>query len=78
MKSIKAKLGVKATDVRYYGVYVDETQTNKGPLVKGSAQHSDFLDTVLIVDNERFHSLTPVRCVDESKRSTRDVGATGR
>jgi hypothetical protein len=45
----------------------------KGHYVKGVAQHWNFLDTVMIVDNERFHSLTPVRRADESKRSTRDV-----
>ncbi|RYP09072.1 hypothetical protein DL764_001493 [Monosporascus ibericus] len=52
------------------GIPIDQT---KGPLVKGVAQHWDFLDTVLIVDSERFHSLTPVRRIDESRRSTRDV-----
>lgn len=52
------------------GIRIEETN---GSLVRGVAQHWDFLDTILIVDNERFHSLTPVWRVDESRRSTRDV-----
>jgi len=37
------------------------------------AQHRDFLDTLLIVDNERKHSLSPVYAVDEYEDATRDM-----
>ncbi|PHH65601.1 hypothetical protein CDD81_2036 [Ophiocordyceps australis] len=52
------------------GIRVDEADKS---LVRGVAQHWDFLDTLLIVDNEYFHSLTPLWRQDESRRSTRDV-----
>ena len=42
-------------------------------LVRGKMQHRHFLDTILIVDNERKHSLSPVFYVDASKRATRDM-----
>lgn len=41
--------------------------------VRGKFQHKKFLDTVLIVDHERKHSLSPVRAVDPRLRATRDV-----
>lgn len=36
-------------------------------------QHSHFLDTVLIADHERKHSLSPVAAADPSHRATRDM-----
>lgn len=42
-------------------------------LILGKVQHRSFLDTLLIVDNERKHSLSPVRAVDTSRCATRDM-----
>jgi hypothetical protein len=42
-------------------------------LILGRLQHRSFLDTLLIVDNERKHSLSPVRAVDGSRSATRDM-----
>ncbi|TRV77282.1 hypothetical protein FKN01_16185 [Streptomyces sp. 130] len=42
-------------------------------LVVGSCQHRHFLDTMLVVDHERKHSLSPVRALDPQQRSTRDM-----
>ncbi|ONI81703.1 hypothetical protein ALI144C_19820 [Actinosynnema sp. ALI-1.44] len=42
-------------------------------LILGSWQHQDFLDTLLIVDHERKHSLSPVLAVGEEKTATRDM-----
>ncbi|KAF9066736.1 2OG-Fe dioxygenase-domain-containing protein [Rhodocollybia butyracea] len=39
----------------------------------GKVQHMDFLDTLLICDHERKHSLSPVYSVDESKEALRDM-----
>nr|WP_245695464.1 2OG-Fe dioxygenase family protein [Streptomyces antibioticus] len=36
-------------------------------------QHRDFLDTLLLVDHERKHSLTPVRAVNPAEPATRDM-----
>ncbi|KYK58086.1 TqaL [Drechmeria coniospora] len=36
-------------------------------------QHKTFLDTLLIVDHERKHSLSPVCAIDESRHATRDM-----
>lgn len=41
--------------------------------LRGEFQHKKFLDTVLIVDHERKHSLSPVRAADPARRATRDV-----
>lgn len=41
--------------------------------VIGEFQHRHFLDTLLIVDSELKHSLSPVNPVDENKLSTRDM-----
>ncbi|KAF7503219.1 hypothetical protein GJ744_004196 [Endocarpon pusillum] len=42
-------------------------------LIKGHCQHRNFLDTMIIADTERKHSLTPVYAQDEAKRATRDM-----
>ncbi|MBB2162281.1 2OG-Fe dioxygenase family protein [Gluconacetobacter sacchari] len=39
----------------------------------GEFQHKKFLDTVLIIDHERKHSLSPVHATDPNQRATRDV-----
>lgn len=39
----------------------------------GQAQHKRFLDTMLIVDHERKHSLSPVRAATKEFRATRDM-----
>ncbi|KAK5988951.1 hypothetical protein PT974_10449 [Cladobotryum mycophilum] len=36
-------------------------------------QHKSFLDTLLIVDHERKHSLSPVFPIDKTKEATRDM-----
>nr|POE50460.1 hypothetical protein CFP56_73878 [Quercus suber] len=42
-------------------------------LIKARVQHRKFLDTLLIVDNERKHSISPVYAVDDTKEATRDM-----
>jgi hypothetical protein len=42
-------------------------------LVIGRVQHRNFLDTLMIVDNERKHSISPVYAVEPSKEATRDM-----
>jgi hypothetical protein len=42
-------------------------------LLKGKARHSHFLDTLLIVDHERKHSLSPVLVADKDRPATRDM-----
>ncbi|KAJ5756918.1 uncharacterized protein N7511_007100 [Penicillium nucicola] len=39
----------------------------------GSHQHRDFLDTLLFVDHERKHSLSPLHAVDPELPATRDM-----
>ncbi|KAF3896074.1 2-oxoglutarate-Fe(II)-dependent dioxygenase family protein [Trichophyton interdigitale] len=39
----------------------------------GSHQHREFLDTLLFVDHERKHSLSPVYAIDPSRPATRDM-----
>jgi hypothetical protein len=39
----------------------------------GQAQHRDFLDTLLIVDHERKHTVSPVYPVDDTKPALRDM-----
>ncbi|GCE00807.1 2OG-Fe dioxygenase family protein [Embleya hyalina] len=58
----------------------DPAETNGTPwdavdpgLRLGSYQHRDFLDTVLIADHERKHSLSPVFAVREEEAATRDM-----
>lgn len=41
--------------------------------VRAKMQHRRFLDTLLIVDHERKHSLSPVFAVDTTRRATRDM-----
>jgi len=38
-----------------------------------SATVKNFLDTLMIVDHERKHSLSPVHAIDENKEATRDM-----
>ncbi len=47
-------------------------ETNPKLVIK-SYQHTEFLDTVLIVDHEYKHSLSPVFAVDREKLATRDM-----
>ncbi len=47
-------------------------ETDPG-LVKGRAQHRDFLDTLLIVDHEYKHSVSPVYPIDSSAAADRDM-----
>ncbi|KAF3997264.1 2OG-Fe dioxygenase family protein [Glaciimonas immobilis] len=42
-------------------------------LILGQSQHRSFLDTLLVVDHERKHSLSPVIAEDKTRRSTRDM-----
>lgn len=42
-------------------------------LVVGKYQHRRFLDTMLVVDHERKHSLSPVASADPHRVSTRDM-----
>ncbi|GME55517.1 hypothetical protein GTA08_BOTSDO12546 [Neofusicoccum parvum] len=53
------------TGIRYH-----ET---RGKHVMGRAQHRSFLDTLVIVDHERKHSLSPVFAIDSTKEATRDM-----
>ncbi len=41
--------------------------------VVGQAQHRDLLDTLLIVDSELKHSVSPVEAEDPAQRATRDM-----
>lgn len=42
-------------------------------LIRGRAQHRDFLDTLLIVDHEYKHSVSPVYPIDASRPADRDM-----
>ncbi|SDH92805.1 hypothetical protein SAMN05192558_103254 [Actinokineospora alba] len=42
-------------------------------LTLGAHQHKEFLDTLLVVDNERKHSLSPVVARDPRREATRDM-----
>lgn len=42
-------------------------------LVMGKVQHLSMLDTLMIVDNERKHSLSPLYAKDEKHEATRDM-----
>ncbi|GAM86515.1 hypothetical protein ANO11243_045290 [Dothideomycetidae sp. 11243] len=42
-------------------------------LIRERFQHRHFLDTVMIVDHERKHSISPVYAVDATKEATRDM-----
>ncbi|KAJ5305494.1 uncharacterized protein N7443_005154 [Penicillium atrosanguineum] len=52
------------------GIRLNETSPE---LIQARAQHRNFLDTLLIVDNERKHSISPVYAVDASREATRDM-----
>ncbi|KAI6258695.1 hypothetical protein MCOR27_006007 [Pyricularia oryzae] len=52
------------------GVKFSET---KHELLRGRAHHCRFLDTLLVADNERKHSLSPVYAVDPEREATRDM-----
>lgn len=41
--------------------------------ILGEARHKNFLDTLLIVDSERKHSLSPVYAFDKNQEATRDM-----
>jgi hypothetical protein len=47
-------------------------ETNPG-WVLGRVQHRDFLDTLLLVDHERKHSVSPVYAIDDTKPAARDM-----
>ncbi|WP_208857909.1 2OG-Fe dioxygenase family protein [Streptomyces flavidovirens] len=42
-------------------------------LVRGEAQHRNFLDTLMVVDHERKHSVSPLEPLDPQKTATRDM-----
>ncbi|KAF2150240.1 hypothetical protein K461DRAFT_329262 [Myriangium duriaei CBS 260.36] len=42
-------------------------------MIRARIQHKSFLDTLMIVDNERKHSISPVYAVDPTKEATRDM-----
>ena len=52
------------------GIPLDQTTTK---LVRARSHHRHFLDTLVIVDHERKHSISPVLALDETKRATRDM-----
>jgi hypothetical protein len=52
------------------GIPLDQTTPS---LVKARFQHRHFLDTLLIVDHERKHSISPVYAVNDTQRATRDM-----
>ena len=52
------------------GVPLDHTTTK---LVRARSQHRHFLDTIVIVDHERKHSISPVYAIDKTKSATRDM-----
>jgi hypothetical protein len=47
-------------------------ETDPG-LVKGRAQHRGFLDTLLVVDHEYKHSVSPVHPIDDTESAVRDM-----
>lgn len=52
------------------GVPWDRTDPSR---VLSQVQHSAFLDTLLVVDNERKHSVTPVHALNPGEPATRDM-----
>lgn len=42
-------------------------------LIRSRIQHKSLLDTLMIVDNERKHSISPVHAIDPTKEATRDM-----
>ncbi|PWY88536.1 hypothetical protein BO70DRAFT_184454 [Aspergillus heteromorphus CBS 117.55] len=52
------------------GIPVWETNPT---LIKARVQHRDFLDTLVFVDHDYKHSLTPIYQIDRSQRATRDM-----
>lgn len=52
------------------GIPCDRTRTN---LVVARSQHRHFFDTLVIVDHERKHSISPVFAIDKTKHATRDM-----
>ncbi|GIC84256.1 2OG-Fe dioxygenase family protein [Aspergillus udagawae] len=52
------------------GIRLNES---KPELIRGNAQHRHFLDTILIVDHELKHSLSPVYAVDSAREAYRDM-----
>lgn len=41
--------------------------------IRGRVQHLDYLDTMMVIDTERKHSLSPVNAIDPSRPATRDM-----
>ena len=52
------------------GIQLDEISPHH---LLSRVQHKNFLDTLLIVDHERKHSLSPVYPIDKTKEATRDM-----
>jgi hypothetical protein len=52
------------------GIQIHETKTH---LVRARAHHRHFLDSLIFVDHEYKHSLTPVYAQDPAKEATRDM-----
>ncbi|KAF7549639.1 hypothetical protein G7Z17_g6246 [Cylindrodendrum hubeiense] len=52
------------------GVSVDDTKTT---LIRARAHHRNFLDTLIVVDHEYKHSLSPVYAIDPTREATRDM-----
>lgn len=52
------------------GISVNDTQTT---LIRARAHHRHFLDTLVIVDHEYKHSLSPVYAIDPTREATRDM-----
>ena len=52
------------------GVQLDDVSPHH---ILARVQHKNFLDTLMIVDHERKHSLSPVHAIDENKEATRDM-----
>ncbi|KAL5349633.1 hypothetical protein ACLOAV_004663 [Pseudogymnoascus australis] len=52
------------------GTKVDDTKTL---LLRGRAHHRHFLDTLVIVDHDLKHSISPVYAVDPTREATRDM-----
>lgn len=42
-------------------------------LIKGRARHGDFLDTLMVVDHEYKHSVSPVYPIDDTEPAIRDM-----
>lgn len=52
------------------GIRFHET---RGEYIMGRVQHRTFMDTLIVADHERKHSLSPVWAIDSTKPATRDM-----